>query len=447
MSEISIEANEQKIPEDTAAIKPGIAVEAIDGHVGTVGDVVVAPESGEVTHFSLQTGSPRGQEEISLPLSAVDHVGGDTVYLKLDKQALGQLPAVPLQRGSARGTEEAAKIDLVAVAFDAPEDAGQALKFVERFQKQGTLKVLNAAVLVKDAEGNVTIKDTRDIDPKKGRRLGAVTGGLIGLVGGPVGAVVGALAGVGAGGLAGKKIDFGFSDQFLDGLKQYLKPNTSALILLVEHAYYQQLSEVIAEEEGVFFRQTLTDKLVEQLLAGGEQEEPAQRASNIVVLGFENRYGAEAMLDDVHKWQQEGLIEVEDAVLADAGPDGRVKIRQTHRSDAGKFALRGGGVGLVAGALVGGPILGLVAGVAAGSIRGKRAAALKDQGYGLDDDFVQAASGWVRAERSALFLLVKQADAEGLGGKLLPLKATVLTTTLAPEQEQRLRQALAEEDF
>jgi uncharacterized membrane protein/sporulation protein YlmC with PRC-barrel domain len=446
MSEISIKANE-KIPEDPAAIKPGIAVEAIDGHVGTVGDVVVAPESGEVTHFSLQTGSPRGQEEISLPLSAVDHIGGDTIYLKLDKQALAQLPAVPIKRDQLRGTEEPAMIDLVAVAFDAPEDAGQALKLVERVQKQGTLKVLNAAVLVKDAEGNVTIKDTRDIDPKKGRRLGAVTGGLIGLVGGPVGAVVGALAGVGAGGLAGKKIDFGFSDQFLDGLKQYLKPNTSALILLVEHAYYQQLSEVIAEEEGVFFRQTLTDKLVEQLLAGGEQEEPAQRASNIVVLGFENRHGAEAMLDDVYKWQQEGLIEVEDAVLADAGPDGQVKIRQTHRSDAGKFALRGGGVGLVAGALVGGPIVGLVAGVAAGSIRGKRAAALKDQGYGLDDDFVQAASGWVRAERSALFLLVKQADAEGLRAKLLPLKATILTTTLAPEQEQRLRRVLAEEEF
>jgi len=82
--------------------------------------------------------------------------------------------------------------------------------------------------------------------------------------------VVGALAGAGAGGLAGKKIDLGFSDKFLDGLKQYLKPGTSALIALVEHDYYTQLSEVIAEEEGVFFRQTLTDKLVQQLLAEGE---------------------------------------------------------------------------------------------------------------------------------------------------------------------------------
>jgi uncharacterized membrane protein len=168
---------------------------------------------------------------------------------------------------------------------------------------------------------------------------------------------------------------------------------------------------------------------------------------NIVVLGFENQYGAEAMLSDVQKWQQEGLIEVEDAVIASAGPSGLVEIQQTHRSEGGKFALRGGGVGLVAGALLGGPILGLVAGVAAGALKGKRTAKLAAKDHGLDEDFVEVTSGWVRADRSALFLLVKQADADALRAKLAPLKAIVLTTTLAPEQETRLRQALAEEEY
>ena len=84
--------------------------------------------------------------------------------------------------------------------------------------------------------------------------------------------MVGALAGAGAGSVAGAKIDFGFSEEFLNGLKQYLKPDTSGLIVLVEHEYNQQLSEVIAEEKGVLFRQTLTDKLVEKLLAAGEDE-------------------------------------------------------------------------------------------------------------------------------------------------------------------------------
>lgn len=170
-------------------------------------------------------------------------------------------------------------------------------------------------------------------------------------------------------------------------------------------------------------------------------------ANNIVVLGFENRYGAEAMLENLEKWQEEGLIEVEDAVIASAGPDGKVEIQQTQRSEEGKFALRGGGVGLLAGALLGGPILGLVAGVAAGAFKGKRADKLAAKEHGLDDDFVGVTSGWVRPERSALFLLVKQANAEELRARLQPLKAIVLTTTLAPEQEAQLRQALAEEEY
>ena len=164
---------------------------------------------------------------------------------------------------------------------------------------------------------------------------------------------------------------------------------------------------------------------------------------NIIALGFDTQYGAEAMLDDVYKWQVEGLIEVEDAVIAFAGPSGEVEIQETHRSEKGKFALRGGGVGLLAGALLGGPILGVVAGVAVGALKGRS----KDKKLGLDDEFVDEVSGWVHANRSALFLLVKQANAEELRVRLRPLKATILSTTLAPEQEQDLRQALAEEEY
>lgn len=164
---------------------------------------------------------------------------------------------------------------------------------------------------------------------------------------------------------------------------------------------------------------------------------------NIIVLGFEDRYGAGAMLDDINKWQEEGIIEIEDAVVAAAGSGGQVNIHETHRSDKGKFALRGGGVGLVAGTLLGGPILGLVAGVAAGAFKGRK----KDKQFGLDDEFIRSVSSWVHADRSALFLLVKQADAEQVRIKLRPLKATILSTTLGPEQEQNLRRALAEEEY
>jgi uncharacterized membrane protein len=100
-------------------------------------------------------------------------------------------------------------------------------------------------------------------------------------------------------------------------------------------------------------------------------------------------------------------------------------------------------VRFLAGTLLGGPVLGLVAGVTAGVLKGKR----KDRDYGLNADFVSGVSRGVRPNRSAIFLLVKQADAEQLQVKLRPMPATVLSTTLEPEQEQRLRRALAEEEY
>ena len=163
-------------------------------------------------------------------------------------------------------------------------------------------------------------------------------------------------------------------------------------------------------------------------------------ANNIVVLGFKSQHGAEGMLEDIQRWHEEGLIELEDAVIATRGPGRDVQIEQTHRQGS-RFALRGGGAGLLAGLLLGGPILGLVAGAAAGGI----AAALKD--YGLDDTFVEEVSQWVQPETSALFLLVKEAKGEEVLEKLRPFGAVVLSTTLAPEQEERLRQALAKEEY
>lgn len=160
--------------------------------------------------------------------------------------------------------------------------------------------------------------------------------------------------------------------------------------------------------------------------------------SQVVVLGFGEEQGAETMLDYLGEMQKEGLIELEDAVIASRGPGTNVDIRQMH-SKTGKFALRGSGIGLLAGLLLGGPIGGLIGGAAIGGITG----ALKD--HGLDDSFVEEVSGWVRPNTSALFLLIEEARGEEVLPRLQSLNARVLTTTLPEEAEKRLRESLATE--
>ena len=166
-------------------------------------------------------------------------------------------------------------MELVARVFDDTEKASEALLFVEDLERRRVVKILNAAVLVREEDGTTTMRDVKEMETKKASLIGAVTGGLIGIVGGPVGMVVGALAGAGAGGLAAKKIDGGFSDKFLAELQEHLQPGKSALVLLVEHEWIHSMEESMDDMGGMVFQETLTDGLVAELLAEGEAEEPA----------------------------------------------------------------------------------------------------------------------------------------------------------------------------
>ena len=257
------EVAEERVPLGQLAIHRGASVKASDGPIGKVGELVVDRRGEEITHFVLQEGHLWGKKVMTLPLSAIDYVQEDTVYLKLDKQAIKQLPAIPLKRHHWYAEPE---MELVIRVYDEPGRAEEALEFVQELHNQRTLRIRNAAILARDGAGAVTVRDTRDIDPKKGRLLGAITGGLIGLVGGPAGVVVGALTGAGTGAVAGRYVDFGFSDKFLTRLQEHLKPGKSALVVLVEHEFAVKLSESLAGDDGVIVQQALTDKLVEELM-------------------------------------------------------------------------------------------------------------------------------------------------------------------------------------
>jgi uncharacterized membrane protein len=243
-------------------------VECTDGNVGEVDELVKDPDSGDITYVVMREGHPWGKRDVTLPISAVDRVEGDKVYLNLDKNEVELLPSIPVRRQS----DEVVNVQLVAKVFDNTEQAADALDFVEDLHRRKTIKILNAAVLVKEEDGTTSVKDTRDIEPKKGRLLGAVTGGLIGLVGGPAGVVAGALIGAGAGHVAAKGLDFGFSDKFLENLQEHLQPGNSALVILVEDMWAVSLAESLKDDKGIVMQQTITDELVKQF-EGDEEDE------------------------------------------------------------------------------------------------------------------------------------------------------------------------------
>lgn len=98
MDDYDMGATVERIPPGELAVRRGTHVEATDGRVGIVGELVVDKEGEHVTHLVLQEGHLWGRKEVTLPLSAIDRVEGNRVYLNLDKKAVNRLPTVPLKR-------------------------------------------------------------------------------------------------------------------------------------------------------------------------------------------------------------------------------------------------------------------------------------------------------------------------------------------------------------
>jgi uncharacterized membrane protein len=160
-------------------------------------------------------------------------------------------------------------IQLIVAAFNDEKAAKEALKALQKAQKEKLIKIENAAVLHKDAKGKLHIKETADMGGKKGATLGGVAGAAIGLIAGPallVPAAVGALVG----GLSAKLRDSGFSDARLQALGEGLKPGSSAIVAVVEHTWVEQVKQALAQAEADLLTASISADISEQLDAGHE---------------------------------------------------------------------------------------------------------------------------------------------------------------------------------
>jgi len=93
------EVDEQQIPEGELGVYGGMHVEASNGRVGKLDELVLDANSGAITGFVMREGHLWGSRGVTVPVDQVDFTDGDTVYLKLDKSSVGALPAMKVRRG------------------------------------------------------------------------------------------------------------------------------------------------------------------------------------------------------------------------------------------------------------------------------------------------------------------------------------------------------------
>ena len=162
--------------------------------------------------------------------------------------------------------------------------------------------------------------------------------------------------------------------------------------------------------------------------------------ATLSVLKFNDPGGADRVLIALQGMQEREMITLQDAAVV-TWPEGnkKPKTRQLH-STAGAGATWGAFWGFLFGLIFFMPFLGAAMGAGMGALSGSLA------DVGIDDDFVQQVREKVTEGTSALFALTSGATApDKVVDELRQYDFEIISTNLPEEQEQKLREAFAQE--
>lgn len=86
------------IPEGELALDTHTPVRVTDGKAGHIGELMVDPASGSITHLQLRKRHVWAPKEVTIPVSEVDRVGDRGVYLRMNRAGIESLPATAARR-------------------------------------------------------------------------------------------------------------------------------------------------------------------------------------------------------------------------------------------------------------------------------------------------------------------------------------------------------------
>lgn len=166
-------------------------------------------------------------------------------------------------------------VEVVLAAFNDEDGAEKALGELKQAKKDRLIGIRNAAVLWKDDKGKLHFKETADMRGGKGAVIGGVIGGVVGLVF-PPSILASAAVGAAIGGFSAKLHDAGFPDDRLREVGKGLKPNTSALIAVIEDVWVREVeaelrqygADVVTEAVRADIASQLESEKVEVPVAG-----------------------------------------------------------------------------------------------------------------------------------------------------------------------------------
>lgn len=145
--------------------------------------------------------------------------------------------------------------DLFVIAYEDEFKAEEVRLTLAKLQKEHLIELEDAAIVVKDQNGKVKLKQAIDL-----ASAGAVSGGFWGLLIGTLffAPVLGAAVGAASGAIGGALTDIGIDDNFMKELGATLQPGTSALFVLVNKFTPDKVLEEVAPFGGKVLQTSLS---------------------------------------------------------------------------------------------------------------------------------------------------------------------------------------------
>jgi len=159
--------------------------------------------------------------------------------------------------------------------------------------------------------------------------------------------------------------------------------------------------------------------------------------STLLAIAYPDPTTAERVRAELIQATKERLVQLEDAVVVEHRPDGKIKLHQA-MSTAGTGAAGGAVWGGLIGLIFLAPLVGMAIGAAAGGTAG----AVSD--VGVDDNFLKQLAEQLEPGAAALIALGRSDAPEKLLDRLRPYGGHVIQTSLDTEAEERVRAALGE---
>ena len=146
---------------------------------------------------------------------------------------------------------------MLVVVFDNETKAYDGKETLTQLDAEGSISVYAYAVVSKQADGTVTVKQEDDYGPI-GTLLGTSFGGLIGLLGGPAGFAIGLATGAVAGGAVDIH-NLRISGDFIDDVNKALTPGKFAVVAEIDEDWTTPLDTRMEAIGGTVFRRALSE--------------------------------------------------------------------------------------------------------------------------------------------------------------------------------------------